>query len=421
MEAMDIKIVQEFSGRYLKIYLEEDPGSFGTEMLSYNEVEGVLGAEIHHVDDTDWFLYSVHDWISLSELFEKNRLTAGQLSALLEQLERIVKRCQEYFLNEKNLLLLCDYMFYDEKGKVLKIAYLDGYEKEVADGLSKLLERFMDSMNHSDKELVFLVYGLHRITRDKHFTLGKLIDFLGEHKESDREQKSQYHEQEQKERTPVQPLPECSPSSQPPQRQQPEKSVIKYAKAAGFIVAGILLFVLVLKTGMLDQPLSGEVDLKKAAVLAVVLFGVEGYFLEKKLGSKEDKSTVQKEGLEDKTMLLVSTYSDETVVLESAPNTKWYVNLVPKDWQRREIKIRKSPFFIGKDATKVDGIISEGDVSRIHAKIVADEDGVFLVDQESTNGTFVNGTRVVPWERRQIENGDMIGFSSIYYKAELYQ
>ena len=57
----------------------------------------------------------------------------------------------------------------------------------------------------------------------------------------------------------------------------------------------------------------------------------------------------------------------------------------------------------------------------MHAKIVADEDGVFLIDQESTNGTFVNGKRVVPWERYRLENGDIVGFSSVYYKAELYQ
>lgn len=96
------------------------------------------------------------------------------------------------------------------------------------------------------------------------------------------------------------------------------------------------------------------------------------------------------------------------------------VNLIPQDWHRPEIKIRKSPFFIGKDVTKADEIIGEGEVSRVHVKVVADAQGVFLIDQESTNGTFVNGRQLVPWERCRLKDGDMIGISSIYYKAELY-
>lgn len=422
MKALEIQIVQELSGRYLKINAEGNTENFGAEMLEYNEVEGVIGAEIYRVDNTDWYLYSVHDWMSLSELFETNRLTAGELSAILEQLEEIAQRCQEFFLDEKNLLLVCDNMFYDEKKKSLKILYLDGYGEKAADGISKLLERFMDTMNQSDRELVFLVYGLHRISRDKNFSLGKLIDFLREQKRSCREKIPLHEQKEYEEKSAAVSEPEYSLPSQPSERKQHmDKSFIKYIKAAAFGIAGIFLFFLLLKMGLLNHPVSGGTDVRKAAVLAAVLLVAEGYFWEKILGAKETERMIQKEEMEDKTTLLVSTYSDDTVVLDSAPDSKWYVNLVPKDWQRREIKVRKSPFFIGKDAGRVDGIIHECDVSRIHAKIVADEDGVFLIDQESTNGTFVNGIRIVPWERRKIESGDMIGVSSIYYKAELYQ
>ena len=122
----------------------------------------------------------------------------------------------------------------------------------------------------------------------------------------------------------------------------------------------------------------------------------------------------------DNTIQLVSTCTDETITLEQTEGGNWIVNLIPQDWHRPEIKIRKSPFFIGKDGAKADEIIGEGEVSRIHVKVVADAQGVFMIDQESTNGTFVNGRRLVPWERCRLEDGDMIGISSIYYKVELY-
>lgn len=413
---MEFEIVQELSGRYLKVHVEDLSENFGLEVLGYNEIEGVLGAQVHHVDEDNWYLYSIRDWISLTELFENNHLTAGQLSELLEQLWEILKRCQEYFLEGKNLLLLCDYMFYDERNKKLIIPYLDGYQGEVADGISHLLERFMDTMNHSDKELVFLVYGLHRVSRDKYFSLNRLEDFLRENKKPQRDEKEIPRKEESREK-----VEEPRGKEQvflPPESQQ-RVARSNYRKALLFLAAGILVFFAVLKMGILNESISGELDIKKVAVLVVVLVAAEGWILEKKLGRKEETKPEKEE--DDKTMVLVSAYSDETVVLETAQNVIWYVNLVPEDWQRQEIKIRKSPFFIGKDAGKADGIIDEGEVSRVHAKIVADEDGVFLIDQESTNGTFVNGKRVVPWERHRLENGDIVGFSSVYYKAELYQ
>jgi len=44
-------------------------------------------------------------------------------------------------------------------------------------------------------------------------------------------------------------------------------------------------------------------------------------------------------------------------------------------------------------------------VSRFHAMLVKETDGVYIVDLQSTNGTCVNGTRV---KRQRLESGDMI-------------
>ena len=46
------------------------------------------------------------------------------------------------------------------------------------------------------------------------------------------------------------------------------------------------------------------------------------------------------------------------------------------------------------------------------------DEGVFVIDQESTNGTYVNGKRLVPWERRKVLADDRIAFSSVYYRVE---
>ena len=50
-------------------------------------------------------------------------------------------------------------------------------------------------------------------------------------------------------------------------------------------------------------------------------------------------------------------------------------------------------------------------ISRLHARIVKkEEDGYYLEDMNSTNGTFQNGLRMQPYEKRKLEEGDEITF-----------
>lgn len=41
---------------------------------------------------------------------------------------------------------------------------------------------------------------------------------------------------------------------------------------------------------------------------------------------------------------------------------------------------------------------------------VKEEDGYYLEDMNSTNGTFKNGLRMQPYEKRKLEEGDEITF-----------
>lgn len=416
---MRIALVQELEGRVLQIDELEKTSRFGSEMLKYNVVGGILGAELHNVDQELRCLYQVRDMITLNEFFEKGNITVIQLTGLLEQLVRILTCCQEYFLDEKNLLLQCDSMFWDEKQQQLWIPYLDGYNKKVNEGISSLLEKFMDTMNHQDKELAFLVYGLHRLSRDRHFDLNKLSDFL----EANRKKTVPQRGGERKKRK-VLPsedddLSQILPQGKEKFGQKPEQS---WRKQVVFIAASVVLIIIFYQIGFIRDPVSGGLDLRRSSILAAVLLAaVYGYNKKVSVSYNRTEKTVGKTRQEeDNTIQLVSGCTDETIVLEQLEEQNWMINLIPQDWHRPEIKIRKSPFFIGKDVAKADEIIGEGEVSRIHVKVVADAQGVFLIDQESTNGTFVNGRQLVPWERCQLKDGDMIGISSIYYKAELY-
>lgn len=75
--------------------------------------------------------------------------------------------------------------------------------------------------------------------------------------------------------------------------------------------------------------------------------------------------------------------------------------------ETRERAIDEPSLAIGRDPS-VDLVLDHGSVAEVHALVLARDDGVFLVDQGSAVGTFVNDQRLVANEPVPIEVGDAI-------------
>ncbi len=83
------------------------------------------------------------------------------------------------------------------------------------------------------------------------------------------------------------------------------------------------------------------------------------------------------------------------------------------------MEITGNSFLIGKKKDAVDGFIKARGISRIHGKISREEDGCYLTDLNSTNGTFLNGGRLEVNEKARIRPGDVVGFADVKYVVEL--
>ena len=75
--------------------------------------------------------------------------------------------------------------------------------------------------------------------------------------------------------------------------------------------------------------------------------------------------------------------------------------------------INKPVFRIGKERSYVDCFVANNNaVSRIHADIITRNNCYFVKDENSTNGTYVNGNRLSPNEEVQVFDGDIITFAN---------
>lgn len=84
------------------------------------------------------------------------------------------------------------------------------------------------------------------------------------------------------------------------------------------------------------------------------------------------------------------------------------------------ILISGPEFKIGKERSQVNYFIGDNTaISRIHAKIVAKNGSYFVVDANSTNHTFVNGTMIQPNNEIAVVNGDIIKLANEDFEFKL--
>ena len=85
-------------------------------------------------------------------------------------------------------------------------------------------------------------------------------------------------------------------------------------------------------------------------------------------------------------------------------------------YRGEQISLSELPCVIGKNQAYVDQVLDDSSVSRMHARFSLDRDGKMTVrDLNSSNGTWVNGDRLIPNESRTLQQGDHVCFGRMEF------
>lgn len=112
---------------------------------------------------------------------------------------------------------------------------------------------------------------------------------------------------------------------------------------------------------------------------------------------------------DEATSLLID--DEPTSLLSEGPQISYPYLIRKNSFDRMDIN--KPVFRIGKERSYVDYFVANNNaVSRIHADIITKNNSFFVKDENSTNGTYVNGNRLSPNEEVQVFDGDIITFAN---------
>ena len=183
-------------------------------------------------------------------------------------------------------------------------------------------------------------------------------------------------------------------------REMPIWLLIIICVAIVSVVAGVVTIIIVKTVHKKAEKEAEEPEVKNEALARYIDQPKED---ENNLGT--GISSVEGSGLPD-----TETGNDD---LANAFAEKYIIGTLERVNTGEEIKINKSYFTIGKDILHVDYCIKDnGSISKEHAIIRQSREGVYLEDNNSEKGTWLNGNRVVFGRAELLRNGDLIGVSN---------
>ena len=123
------------------------------------------------------------------------------------------------------------------------------------------------------------------------------------------------------------------------------------------------------------------------------------------------------------TVLNASKPGDTTVLVANqtyvqAPVAKAYLVRMKNN---EKVEVNQSPFRIGREASYVHyALVDNTAISASHADIVKRDDKYFLIDRNSRNHTYLNGSLVPGSQEVEIANGDVIRFANEDFEFKIF-
>lgn len=426
-------------------YLKSEPVGevdYIVGMFAHNDIPAFVPVSFKSLNLENYFCYNMNGLIPINQSFEMNKLTADRIEAFLRSIIKAAKSMEEFLLPFDRLITDEAYI-YESLGKKDEFHWIYGIESGNCT-FTGLFERLLDRVDYKDDSAVKMIYSLYQAAKESEGMQG--VSTGG----------SLQRIREKAEEILSAPHMSLDMRARELIRAENERNSIKRLKG--------------IETGTGDKACSKEIEgadsmarryraeaeSKKSRSQRVDIEDTPkakiSLFKKRQNEEKSDKTMIVKSKLKkvwdylnadigskpEKLVELQAVGENElsynvrevkqpkteasdnvgeaTTLLTGAMISNGIYCLKPEDTNEDNILLTEFPFFIGKSGDKTHHTIEDSTVSRFHARIDREEEELWLTDLNSTNGTFLNGIRLMPFGRMRVNKGDSIVISRKRYE-----
>lgn len=387
---MQYEILQDGTGNYLKVR-GTDREEISDRIFTYQEIAGFLPLELRWINGQKECIYNISGKISLRKYLEKGDFSRKDMQKLFLQVFDMADCMEEYLLDSRSVVIQEEFLFYNPSQGNWEGLYKEDYKQGTAESAGRLLELIMEKMNQKDKELVFFVYGMHKLTRGADCTRNMLREYI-----SEEISKNDGVESKDVSKDMTLCLRSRSVSCLPADRQRSRTIVIRGCLLPGMILAaGMILPAALWWMGMFRLPLSGKTDWIKAAGAILFFLAVAGYGVWKTMPGSSHET-------EKKHMIHHNEEREQNKVC-----------LIPQTGTEDAVPIPRFPYRLRA------GHSGNGRQSCVN--ILQEAGVVMVVDEESGQEVFHNDRKLLSWQKTRLEDGDLLRIGEHKYVVEITQ
>lgn len=375
---LETEFVRSLQSNYERVHLSEKPDEQRYQycILTRGGIKGLLPCSLRYINGQAYLYYDITSRQNVAQLYGKGVIDRAWVREFFWSYKQVRQEMGRFLLDEENILIYPEQIFQDLSSRNFFFLYLPYHEE--GNGLRQFLEFVLGHMNYEDERLVECVYSMY----EQYEKVGAA--YLQEKIFEDAECLEEKEELNSK-----------GNASETEFQSEGEDTALR---AEGAEVSAA-------QEGMSKQE-------KK---------GIFWY-----LGGKKRKTEEQKEAyrenrlaaMEGRAVAEESAYEDEdygkTIYVEQTEEGSAVHRLYTPDG-RVATPLEKENVTIGKQKGEVDLVLEDESVSRLHARIYVEDRIVYLEDLNSTNGTFKNGLRLQPYEKRRLEEGDEVRFGKLLF------
>ena len=427
------------------------------KMLENNHIEPLLPVKIRHIDNRSLYYYDVTSRQQFSKIYEYRKLSRKNVDNILKSLNEMVDAVNEYMLNLNCIILKTDCIYVDVSKDKLYFAY--GNEQEYSSfqqELKRLFDYVIEHFDHGagDTDVLYIYNLYQKIVRGEYDAsdLKALAETDSISRDSDISENKIENDENVLDFIPMEEVEE--------QEEVENKKVFLLFNIARVCLGVVMVAAIgrMLAPSYVPVPVSDTgaliIIISCAALIAVIsiipksLFTrvetkkvMEPFRYDKKdqyegcdngrnddsyINSgykdvndyyKTNNDSYDKDGDDDN-----ENYDGNTMLLSDYFNNKKdkTVKLLYKGNDGfPDIEVSQFPWIIGSMEKNCNTVIKSKLVSHIHACITRDNGEYYVEDMNSTNGTYVNGERLIMNSRRELNNLDEITLAAVSYVVEM--
>lgn len=396
---LQTEYVRSLNCNYERILLEDKPEEKRYQycILGRGGIRGLLSCSLRYINGQAYLYYDISSRQNIAQLYANRHITRGWMKDFLWSLKRIQQELERFLLDMRNVVWYPQQIFQDLESNEFFFLYVPYYKGEA--GFIKLVEFWVEHIDYDDEALVDYVYRMYeQVERiGENYLCAKI------HEDAVCLEKDGAEEPEAEDMGNFSGEAVEGPQHEPSDISAGEitaLSIEKEQKSLRF--QNLPKDQKTLKDQSLPQnPLKEE---KRGGILGIF----EG---------KRNKNKKSREDYRQSMQQKMTSYAAEETSYEEEYGRTIFVEEREEEPQVHRLytpegrvlaSIERPILSIGKKKGEVDVVLEDASVSRIHARITIEKEAFYLEDLNSTNGTFKNGLRLQPYEKRKLEEEDEI-------------